>query len=251
VHKVLKSQQSIEETSVVGAPITQGDLRSDKDILTILNLQRSAQLFFATTIILVEGEGDRHLHQALIEKLCGTTLELEDIALVEIGGKDRLVRIKSLLRHFCPRVVALPDLDYIWTNAGGELEADPDLSQLCEELRTNADREMSLKPDLTGETLKRERKKCMMKLCTSNALCRKRDTVCAKLEHLGTFILRQGEIEDYVGLGEFAKGIYLNVAKEIASGERNINFESELQELYRRLQNWTSQPPTPPEPKQM
>ena len=236
---------------MVGRPITEESLRSEKDILTILNLQRSARLFFATTIILVEGEGDYHLHCALMEKLCGIKLEPEDIALVEIGGKDRLARIKSLLSYFCPRVVALADLDYIWTNAGSELKDDSDLSQLCEELRTNADRELSLKSGLTEEALKRQRKICMIKLCTSNALCRKRDTVCAQLERLGTFILRQGETEDYVGLAKSAKSNYLNVAKEIALGERNINFESELRELYRRLQNWTSQPLTPPEPKQM
>jgi len=242
MHKVLQAPQSIEETNVAGTPVTEDSLGSDKDILTILNLQRSAQLFFATTVVLVEGEGDRYLHRALFENLRGIKLESEDIVLVEIGGKDRLARIKRLLGHFCPRVVSLADLDYIWTHAGTELGANPDLSQLCEALKTKVEQELSSIPNLTDEAMKKQRKRCMIRLCTSDAFCKKRDTVCEQLECLGTFVLRQGEIEDYVGLEEVTKGSYLNVAREIASGERKVNFEPELRDLYRRLQNWCPVP---------
>ncbi len=234
IHKVLKSPQSIEETNMVNRPITEESLKNTKDILAILNLQRSAYSFFATTIILVEGEGDRHLHRALIEKLLGIKLESKDIALVEIGGKGRLARIKNLLSHFCPRVVALADLDYIWTHAGLELGAEANLSQLCEALQTKTEQELSSIQNLNEEEMKKERKRRMIRLCTSNTFCKKRDKVCEQLECLGTFVLRQGEIEDYVGLGEVSKGRYLNVAQEIASGEREIDFELELRELYQR-----------------
>jgi len=242
VHKVVKPPQSIEETSMVSTPITRDTLASDKDILTILNLQRSAQLFFAGTIILVEGEGDYHLHRALIEKLCGIKLELEDIALVEIGGKDRLARIKNLLRHFCPCVVAMTDVDYLWKGAGVELGSDPDLSQLVERCQSKAEKELSSRlSDITdSEERQKKTKKIMKKCCYDTSNCDVRDTVCGKLKSKGTFVLSRGDIESYIGLGEASKGKYLNAAKEIASGERSVTFEPELRNLYSDLMNQQS-----------
>ena len=91
--------------------------------------------------------------------------------------------------------------------------------------------------NLTEEEMKKERKRCMKKLCVSNTFCKQRDIVCDQLEGLGTFILRQGEIEDYVNLEEGSKGRYLKAAEELTTGARKIEFEPELKELYQRLQN--------------
>jgi len=240
LHKVSDPETNLEETKVVGIPIAEEVLEVEKDILTILNLQRSAQLFFADTVILVEGEADRHLHRAAFQKLFSTTLELEDIALVEIGGKDRLTRFKNILTNVCPRVMAIADVDYIWEGAGNELGSDADLSQLVQQCRSKAEEELAHDTGMIGingtekaERLKEQMKKC----CLATDSCDKRDTVCGKLEALGTFVLRRGDIEAYVGLGKASKGKYLSAAKEIEFGERNLNFEDELHSLYSKVRS--------------
>lgn len=238
LHKVPDPDTNLEKTKVIGVPITEEMLEMEKDILTILNLQRSTQLFFSDIVILVEGESDRHLYRAAFQKLFGTTLELADIALVEIGGKDRLPRLKAILANVCPKIYAIVDIDYIWDGAGNELHADVDLSQLVQQCNSKAEEELKRDLSIKGlngydkaEKLKELKKKC----CFANESCDKRNDVCNKLEALGTFVLSRGDIEAYVGLGKTSKGKYLNAAREIESGERNINFEDELRGIYAKI----------------
>jgi putative ATP-dependent endonuclease of OLD family len=238
LHKVSDPETNLEETKVVGIPIPEEMLENEKDILAILNLQRSAHLFFADTVVLVEGEADRHLHRAAFQKLFSATLELEDIALVEIGGKDRLTRFKKILGYVCPRILAIVDVDYLWEGAGNELGSDVDLSQLVQQCRGKAEQELLSETNMAGingdekaEKLKEYMKQC----CFANASCEKRDAVCRKLEALGTLVLRRGDIEAYVGLGKASKGKYLSAAREIESGERNLSFDDELLGLYTKV----------------
>jgi len=238
LHKVPDPDTNLEKTKVIGVPITEEMLEGEKDILTILNLQRSAQLFFSDIVILVEGEADRHLHRAAFQKLFDTTLELVDIALVEIGGKDRLPRFKAILANVCPKVYAIADIDYIWDGAGNELGADVDLSQLVQQCKSKAEEELKRDLSIKGlngydkaEKLKELKKKC----CFTNESCDKRNAVCKKLEGLGTFVLSRGDIEAYVGLAKTSKGKYLSAAREIESGERNINFKDELRGIYTKI----------------
>ncbi len=238
LHKVPDPDTSLEKTEVIGAPITEAMLEGEKDILAILNLQRSAQLFFSDTVVLVEGEADRHLYRAIFQKLFDTTLELEDIALVEIGGKDRLPRFKNILNHVCPRVFAIADVDYIWKGAGNELGADADLSQLVQQCSSKAEEELARDPniaDLNGDARAEKLKELMKTCCFTTESCDKRNAVCGKLEELGTFVLSRGDIEAYVGLGKTSKGKYMNAAREIVSGERSLEFEDELRNLYSKI----------------
>jgi putative ATP-dependent endonuclease of OLD family len=244
LHKIYEPETNREETKVVGTPMPEEMLEHEQDVLTILNLQRSAHIFFADTVILVEGEADKHLHRAAFQKLLDTTLELEDIALVEIGGKGRLTRLKRILEHVCPRILAIVDVDYIWKGAGTELGPDADLSQLVEQCRVKAEEELTreksiedIKGDKKEERLKEQMKKC----CFANESCDKRDTVCKKLEDLGTLVLRRGDIEAYVDLKKASKGEYLSAAREIESGERDLNFTDELFGLYSKVRSQSKQ----------
>ncbi len=186
----------------------------------------------------VEGESDRHLHRAIFQKLFDTTLELEDIALVEIGGKDRLPRLKNILTNVCPRVFAIVDVDYIWEGAGNELGADVDLSQLVQHCKSKTEEELardSSMKDLNGDEKTRKLKELMKTCCFTNESCDKRNAVCGKLQTLGTYVLSRGDIEAYVGLGKASKGKYLSTAREIESGEKPLIFENELRRIYSKV----------------
>lgn len=233
LHKTTDEQSGREETKLVGT-IPAKSLDQEKDILTMLSLQRSSQLFFAAAVVLVEGDGDRYLHRALFERLCEVNLDLEEIAMVEAGGKGRLCRLKALLRNVCPCIVALADVDYVWEGAGAELGADPDLSQLKQHCLTKA-KEMLTDWHVQSGDMDRELKRAMKSCCYKNPACEPRSAVLAKLESLGTVVLSRGDIDTYVGLGEGSKGKYLLAAREVASDEREIHFAEELKEAYSKI----------------
>ena len=240
LHKVSDPETNRDETRVIGPPLPEEILAEERDILTILSLQRSAHLFFADTVILVEGEADRHLHRAAFQKLFSTTLELEDIALVEIGGKHRLARLKNILASVCPRVLAIVDVDYLWEGAASELGPDAQLSQLVEQCRNKAEQELTRgtgMADVNGDEKAKKLKENMKQCCSANDSCDKRDTVCRDLEALGTLVLRRGDIEAYVGLAKASKGTYLSAAREIESGERDLKFADELLSLYSKVRS--------------
>lgn len=225
-----------EETRKIGSCVTQKEFVNMKDLLALLNLQRSSYLFFANAIILLEGEGDIYLHRALIEKTKNISLEVEDIALVEIGGKDRISRLKDLFRHFCPNVMAIADIDYLWTGSGNELSSDPTLSQLCKEIADKTKAELKNSGEVCDdEQSNKLRKQLKKKYCLCDELADKKNEVCDKLEAKGTFVLRNGEIEDYVSLDKSSKGNYLNAAQEVKSGTRPIQYEDELSVLYGKI----------------
>ena len=160
------------------------------------------------------------------------------VDIVEIGGKDRLLRFKNMLLNVCPKVYAIADVDYIWEGAGNELRADVDLSQLVQQCWNKAEQELARDPsmnDLNGEKKAEKLKELLKKCCFTNESCDKRTAVCGKLEALGTLVLSRGSIEAYVGLGKESKGKYLSAAREIESGERNLNFEDELRGIYSKI----------------
>ena len=231
--KTSDEESGLDKTLAMG-PLVADASETDRDMLTVLNFHRSSRIFFAETLVLVEGEGDVHLHRAAFEKLVGKTLEQTDLALVEIGGKDRLGRIKDLLRKICPKVVAIADLDYIWNGAGNELGPDPTLSQLGDELKELEDK-AEFAESLSEEAKHKEIKKMKKRACCEGSLAEKRDAVCGRLEDCGTFVLRSGEIEDYVGLSTSSKGKYLDAARQIADGDRAVEHAEELRDLYSRV----------------
>jgi len=101
------------------------------------------------------------------------------------------------------------------------------MARLCQELKTTFD------SDLSDDLPSRDRKEYMKHLCLTD-LRDKRDHICEKLESKGTYVLRNEEIEDYVGVGKRSKGKYLDTAKRIVAGELTINYQDDLFGLYER-----------------
>jgi hypothetical protein len=63
----------------------------------------------------------------------------------------------------------------------------------------------------------------------------RRDSICDELEKHGTFVLREGEVEDYVGLSHSSKGKYLEAANEVTLGKRSLAHQDALRAFYTRL----------------
>jgi len=236
---VLVEKTTCEETgkeitgcraALSGVPISP----EEKDLVALLNLQRSSRIFFSDKVILVEGISDWYLLDAMAERVIDSSLSKLGIGVVEIGGKDKLVRFKGILESLGLAVQAVADLDFLYSGAGDVLGSDPAYSRFCEQLNNRAD---ELCPENDGsEQSSKARKANMVELCCSE-FCHQRDELCARLRSEGIFVLREGEMHEYAGLGESSKGRYLVAARQILASEREIEHRDEIIEILQALRS--------------
>ncbi|MBI4199406.1 MAG: ATP-dependent endonuclease [Chloroflexi bacterium] len=205
-------------------------IAGERELLTLLNLQRSCTFLFSDRVLLVEGAGDQHLVTAMLVKLTGKHPSECGLGVVEVEGKDRLPTYKALLESIGLRVFGLVDLDFLWGGggAGSVLKGSSDHSQFCEALQREAEPELE---KITDEEAKRERRKEVFTRLATSKYAGQRDILCAQLKDRGYLVLREGEIEVYVGLGKNAKRLYLPAAREILGGTREVSFLDEIKQI--------------------
>ena len=155
---------------------------------------------------------------------------------MESGGKDKLVTFREVLGQLGLTTWILTDLDFLWSGAGSVMGADPDLARFNEELTR-------LVPPIPAhernDARDRDRKRQLKTTCCGQ-LSADRDTICDRLRDSDIFVLREGDIEDYVGLTQGNKGQYLKAAQEIRDGTRPIEHQDDLITLLDALRNWAS-----------
>jgi predicted ATP-dependent endonuclease of OLD family len=207
-----------------------------RQLLPLFAIQRSARFLFSRGVLLVEGIGDEHLFSAVAGRLRNFSLEANEIAIVESGGKDKLVTFGEVLGQLGLKTWILTDLDFLWNGAGSVLGADPDLARFNERLDQLVP---AIPAHERNDARDRERKHQLKAACTGQ-LSAERNTICDRLRSSDIFVLREGEIEDYVGLTQGNKGQYLKAAEEIRAGTRPIEHQDDLITLLDALRNWAA-----------
>jgi hypothetical protein len=162
-------------------------------------------------------------------------LEANEIAIVESGGRGNLVTFREILEKLGLKTWILTDLDFLWSGAGAVLSSEPRLSRFVEQLN-------QLVPPIPtherSDARDRERKQQLKTVCTGR-LSADRNTIYDLLRGSDIFVLREGEIEDYVGLTPVSKGQYLKAAEEVRSGGRAIHHSEELERIVAVLMAWS------------
>lgn len=202
---------------------------AERELLNLFNLQRSSTFLFADHVILVEGVGDLHLVTSMFLRLRGIHPSDCGLGVVEVEGKERLPKYKALLECTGLPISCITDLDFIWRGAGSVLQGNPALSQLCDALQRDAE---PLVKEIGDEKKRGARRRELFTEFAKIKYAALRDQVCDLLREKGYFVLREGEIEEYVGLSEGSKTEYLTVARAIASGQRAINHEGEIKVIF-------------------
>lgn len=88
----------------------QSFLPTVKDLLHIVNTLNNEKIFFADKVMLVEGISDRLIFQRLIEKYHKSETIIE---VLEVHGKDNLVKYRNFLELFKIKNYIVADLDYV------------------------------------------------------------------------------------------------------------------------------------------
>lgn len=197
------------------ATISRGNAQSTKDLLHIINSHNNEKIFFADKVVLVEGVTDRLFFEKLInfyQSLFSETPEV--IEVLEVYGKANLEKYRRFLEKISVPNFIIADSDYL-QNVGNEdvknlfivdhLKIDQQvikdkksidgqtLSQQLEKSINNGDLE-SLKS--LYEYIKSRKKKLKDNLTPEES-----SLIEEFLNHKETeriFILRNGEIEDYL-----------------------------------------------------
>ena len=139
-----------------------------KSLIKILDNSRSTYAFFAKKVVLVEGDTDRYFIRAIIQARY-RSLD-QEIAVLHIGGKGEYAKWRSLFTSYGLRVFAIADFDYLVN------------------LHYPSEKGVPLKTAQAVVNFKR----------------RNRDWeahIDAESEQ-GTFILKEGDLEAYLGIGK-------------------------------------------------
>lgn len=206
----------------------------ERQLLQFFAVQRSSRFLFCRGVLLVEGTGDEHLICAVARRLRQFNFEDAEVAVVEAGGKDAIAPFMSILKKLGLVVWGLVDVDFLWSGAGQLLGADPVLSRFSARLHEIVPPSEGGQPN---EAQRREEKRNRIEACR-NDLSPDRNELCERLTAHGIFVLREGEIEDYVGLGQTAKSQYLQAATEIDSGRRPISFPEDIVRVVDAIRAW-------------
>lgn len=129
---------------------------------------------------------------------------------------------------------AIVDLDFLWNGAGKVLGSDILLSQFCEKL----DQIAGPRPTSTNESERRKNKALRVQACRVQ-LKSDVERLVESLSKHSIYVLPNGEIEDYFGMGEGSKHQYLEVAGEVARGERAVKSPNDLIRIFDVLKGWT------------
>lgn len=151
--------------TAVFSPLLSAD---QKSLIKILDNSRSTYAFFAKKVVLVEGDTDRYFIRAVIQDRY-RSLD-QEIAVLHVGGKLEFVKWRSLFTSFGLRVFAIADFDYLI------------------DLHYPTEKGVSLKTAQAIADFKRRNPNW--------------ETHINAESKQGTFILKEGDLEAYLGIGK-------------------------------------------------
>src|SRR5258708_4693688 len=164
----------LDKTAAANGPrpvtITYGPLKtselpaSEREIQRLFEIQRSAKFLFARGVLLVEGVGDEHLVAAAAMVRKGFDFDFHEIAIIESGGKDKVLPFMAVLRKLGLKTWGLLDLDFLWNGAGEIFHADTEYSTF----RATLDKLAPTKDGSRTESERKEEKRKKVEVCNGD-----------------------------------------------------------------------------------
>ncbi|MEH2264118.1 ATP-dependent nuclease [Nostoc sp.] len=232
----IKRVYKFDSKSIV-ATINRDNLLTSKDLLHIINSHNNEKIFFADKVVLVEGVTDRLIFEKLINLYQLLFIETpEVIEVLEVYGKENLEKYRSFLKAFSVPNFIVADFDYL-QNIGNE-----NIKNLFVVDHLKIDQQViKHKKSIDGQTLSQELEEAInnedmesLKIIYEYIKSRKRklkdnptpeedisiEQFLSQKESEGIFILRNGEIEDYLPNGHKTLQGLINLLK----GKDYLNF---------------------------
>lgn len=169
---------------------------NDKDLINILNYTNSSKIFFVDQTVLVEGPSDEYFYKFFLDHY----KKNDSIEFLDIGGKKSFSTWKGFLEKYGLSVYFVADLDNIFEKDLKIID-DELLSSIKSVFNAESSTIDKVKLDLEYENSREYRKDLL------NHVKRKQVSEWNKIEPKiiskysnKIFILKDGELEDYVGI---------------------------------------------------
>lgn len=193
------------------------DLPKKKHLVQIINSQNNERLFFADTVVLVEGITDRLIFTSLIDAAAAYFGNYDAVEVIEVRGKTNFVEYTSLLQTLKARSLIVADQGYLSDVGSAATKAlfvtDPQKqwealtkgrpSQDAATMITRLDEAIHTKDltELTGFYAYFTTRHRRLKNPLSDQESATLDSDLGRLRSEGTFVLRHGSIEAYLPPG--------------------------------------------------
>jgi predicted ATPase len=195
----------------------EGDEATTRDMLHVVNSHNNERMFFADVVVLVEGIMDRLVFAMLIERGMQTQNSTRIIEVLEVHGKTNFDRYRQFLENFGVEVRIVADQDFLldigdsnvkelfvtdWSAIDKKTLNDKksiDRSTLAEVLENAITSKDLTTLDLLWKYIKSRRSALKTPLSAGEA--KTVDAFINDRRAVGVFVLRRGEIEDYLPEG--------------------------------------------------
>lgn len=210
VVRVFKDPASSSKT----VRIAKERINDARDILHIVNSHNNERIFFSDKVVLVEGIKDRLVFESLLPSVMDEDHKTEIIEVLEVHGKENLLKYRSFLEAIEVPNFIVADLDYAVTFGDGEIgelfEADHrKIDRDVLKNKKSLDRKL-LSVRLGGAIVSKNFSELeqLWKYISDRKLRLRENLNESEKEKLGAyfdrmkrenvFILQRGEIEDYL-----------------------------------------------------
>ena len=114
ISNVIRVYKDSNNTSKI-VTIKKDNLTSVKDLLHIVNSHNNEKIFFADKVVLVEGIQDRLIFEKLINHYAHDVNKSEIIEVLEVHGKENLLKYREFLENIEVENCIIADFDYIFS----------------------------------------------------------------------------------------------------------------------------------------
>lgn len=211
ISNIIRVYRNESKSQIVS--LNQQYLNNAKDLLSIINSHNNEKMFFADKVILVEGITDRLIFEKLLHINSSLNNPSEIIEIIEVIGKNNLKKYRNFLETIKVKNYIIADFDYILEvgdenvkrlfvtdyqkiTQGINHKKSTDARALSEELEKAIDSENLTELKKLFEYIKSRKKKLKDNL-TEDERTTLQSFIQRKYDEK-TYLLREGEIEDYL-----------------------------------------------------
>lgn len=201
---------------------------ASRRIEQLLNYQRSSKFLFADKVVIVEGPHDVIIFEAIIENITKQQPDLLNISFIDSEGKDVVFELINLLNGMGLHAIGIVDIDFLWEGAGGILKGESRYSKFLDRFTKELQKEGAIQKEVdNSDKIDIEKAVNLLK----NSFQEDLKFLSTELQKHSIFLLKNGEMEDYIGIGKRARVKFSLIAEEIRSGSRAIKNIEEIKNI--------------------
>lgn len=174
--------------------------QTDKDLMQIITYSNTSKLFSTKKVILVEGASDEIFYNFLIEQIKNNHKDvIIDLEIINISGKGNFEKWREFLDKFAISNYYIGDLDNILEKNFPFLDQNTKQSLKTEYLG-KSETQLKLKKDSNYMRSKTYTKDFLNFVKSKNSIWLKIEKAIDAEYKNKIFILKEGELEDYLGI---------------------------------------------------